>query len=114
MPSTCEALVLFNRLHRLLKRWSDKNRLTAYDQKVLRAAILKWQDIECPENGKSCVPSSCLFAYPFEWVTWRGDADLADLIYRLDSENLSGPFPEPSKRDIHDVKGARRHGHYNP
>ena len=112
----CEAEAIFDSVHDILKRGWERTPTHYSDEEIknLIVAVKRWHTIECPNNGRNCVPGRCRFADPLDWLEYNGYKNLLELMNDLEIVDGGLRLKERSKIDPLDAPWARRPGHYNP
>ena len=115
MEIPCEAEKLFPHIRELMKKLSDGKRLGKSDDRKLRELLDKYWDIDCPFDGRCCLPNKCSYANPETWIEYHGYTSMADLLSYFEYEDVDELDLEDKKSiDTLDACWARRPGHYNP
>ena len=115
MGTRCEAERLFPEIEKLIKKLSDGNTLGELDDNRLRELLNKYLSIECPFDGAQCLPNSCSYANPEEWIEYHRYTSMGDLLSDFEYEGID-TLELKDKKSI-DALGAhwrRRPGHYSP
>lgn len=115
MRIPCDAEKLYPKIEELIKKLCDNERLTKREDETLRASLDEYWQIECPFEGKFCLPNQCPFATPQNWIEYEGYTSLADLLWYFEYEEIENlEVKEKRFIDPMDAHWARRCGHYNP
>lgn len=115
MEISCEAEKLFPKIEKIIKKLSDGKSLTEEEDSSFRALLDTYFNIDCPFNGRFCLPRRCSYANPESWINYHGYKSMADLLYYFVYENVK-PLTLKNKKsiDIMDAYWAKRSGHYDP
>ena len=115
METLCQAESLFHEIEKLIKKLSDCKQLSNTEEKRLRDSLDKYWEIECPENGKFCLPNRCSYKNLEAWTEPYGYENMAELLHYF--EYTDGKILKIKKKksiDIMDAHWRRRSGHYSP